>query len=295
VAAVSGLCGSCCARRTGLRPGVELARARAGATAVLVRVGSVRRGAAPRHRHRRAGGSACARTRRRDGLFRGRGSDRWQDRDDPDTGRLRRHARAPRVVRGQARGRRGGGRSCRLRRPERRPGARGAVHVPRHPADGRRAGVPRPAALPTTARSRSGRTARDERTCAARGAGSGRGASGSGRGWGAGRPRHSGAEGGAIARGGGGFRSGRARGAALRAERGRRGAAVDGTGVWRAPEEDHRQRGGALGEDRCPLCRRRERGLGSYAERRGFDGRCACPQPVAGSGSGHRAPAARRG
>jgi hypothetical protein len=131
---------------------MDLARARLGADAVLVRPRPpVRRRPAPRHRHRGVerdrGGSA--------GLGLGRvrrdRAHRRQDADDRDAGRLLGHARAPRVVCGRARRRRLGRRGRRHRRPERRAGADGAVRLSRGAPHGRSAGLSRSAGLPARA------------------------------------------------------------------------------------------------------------------------------------------------
>ena len=180
-------------RDAGLRRGLELAGPGPGAADVLVRLGSVCGGAAPWHRHRRACGDARACACRRHDLLRRHRPDRWQDGDDPDRGRVRGHPRPPRIDRGRARRAGGGAGSGRHGRPERRPGARRAVCLPRHPAKRRSAGLPRSAPLLAGPPRGSGRAAGPERARAAGCIRSGRGATSCRHGLRGGRARRAGA------------------------------------------------------------------------------------------------------
>ena len=125
---------------------VDVAGARAGAPAVLVRPGApVRRRPAPRHRHRRdAAGDACV-APARDGQLRRHRADERQDAHDRDGRRALGHAHAPRLDRRrrEARGRRG--RRRRDGRAERHARGGRAVRPPRHPRHGRPTGLRRPA------------------------------------------------------------------------------------------------------------------------------------------------------
>jgi len=147
------------------RPGfgfrLDLAGGRTRADRVFLRSRPPVRGRpAPRDRHRRP----CRSSRRRaglgNGLVRGQRPRRRQDRDHPDPGRLLRHARAPRVVRRAARSRSARGRTCGDRRPERSARAGRPLRLSGDPESRRRAGVPRPAALPAGFEPWRGRTTR---------------------------------------------------------------------------------------------------------------------------------------
>src|SRR5207237_1246175 len=73
------------------------ARRRAGPPTLLLRQPSLRGGPAPRHRHRRADRDAGRRRGGGNDHVRRNRPDRWQDSDDSDVDRLRRHARPPRL------------------------------------------------------------------------------------------------------------------------------------------------------------------------------------------------------
>ena len=145
--------------------GLDVARRRRGAPSVRPGLRPVRRRSAPWRRRRRTGRGRDPRTRRGNRHVRRVAPDAWPRRDDPDGGRLRRHARPPRHDRRRE------GRVRRRRRLDRDDGvernarARRAERPPRHPARERRRRVRRPArASPAPGGSRS---------CADPGAGSG--------------------------------------------------------------------------------------------------------------------------
>jgi hypothetical protein len=188
-------CARCHGCRRPDRPGfgsrLDLAGGRTGADRVLLRSRPPVRGRpAPRNRHRRPRRSSRRRAGLGNGLVRGHRPRRRQDRDDPDRGRLLRHARAPRVVRRAARSRSARGRACGDRRPERSARAGRPLRLSRDPESGRRAGVPRPAALPAGCEPWRGRATRRRwgsrassraRACACGGAAGGGGAIRAGR------------------------------------------------------------------------------------------------------------------
>jgi len=141
-------CG-CRAHRSGACARLELARQRAGADAFLVRrEPSLRRRAAPWHRHRSATGGRGHRADLGVGRLRRNCPAPEQDRHDRDDGRVLGHARAPGLVRGWAwRGRRGrGGRRRGWSDGRRR--ATGALRPSRRPQNWRRAGLRRSALAP---------------------------------------------------------------------------------------------------------------------------------------------------
>jgi hypothetical protein len=146
---------------------VELAGRRACSAAVLAGVRSVRRRAAPRHRHRcgRRPGGARADGRHRE--LRRVGARRRPRAHDQDGVRLLGHAAATCVDGGRPRrGRRGRRTGGNGRRERRRRHAR-APCAPRDPADRRGGGIRRPARLPAASRERLAAAALRPRTGAA--------------------------------------------------------------------------------------------------------------------------------
>ena len=131
-------------RRTG-RARLDVAGRRSGPPPVLARLGSVRRRAAPRRRHRRRSRNRGPRAGGRGRRLRRLVAAGRTRRHDPDGRRLLGHA-AP--ARGDARRARGGGRGGRRRRPERperRPGERRASRPSGRQGLRRARGVCRPA------------------------------------------------------------------------------------------------------------------------------------------------------
>ena len=155
---------SCCRRCadcSGHGTRLDLAGARPGADRVLVRSREpVCSRPAPRNRrrcrHRSSCGRACVGSRLVCGQRPGRGEDRHR----PDRRRVLGDAGAPRLLRRAARRGRERRGSDRDRRAERGAGAGCALRLPRDPHHGRRAGLPRPVALPARLERRFRRTAR---------------------------------------------------------------------------------------------------------------------------------------
>jgi hypothetical protein len=116
------------------RGSVDLARQRSGTPEIRPRRRSVRRGPAPRNRHRRWGRRArpCARVRPR--LVRRHRASKRQSRDDPDVRRVLRDPDASRFDERSARRDRGRGRGRRHDRPDRRGRARRPIRPPWHQA-----------------------------------------------------------------------------------------------------------------------------------------------------------------
>jgi hypothetical protein len=232
-----------------------MARGRPGSAPVLLRERPVRGRTASRDRHRLADRLDRRRARRRHRLLRRDGSDRWQDCDDSDSDRLRRHARPPRVDPCLAwhgdRGRSG----RRDRRPERRTRYSRAVRLSRDSRGLGRPGLPRPTSIPAAAPAAAGpaRGGRSGACAAGRGARAGRADS--------------------LARRGGDASAGRAAGGGAR-------ACADAGGRRRRGEPARRSR----------ACRRRQ-----LERRRGgcwLDGdaeRCGCFGVPGGSDLGARA------
>ena len=113
---------------------MDLARQRSDTPEIRPRRRSVRRGPAPRNRHRRWGRRArsCARVRHR--LVRRHRAGKRQSRDDPDGGRVLRHPDAPRFDERSARRDRGRGGGRRHDRSDRRRRARRPIRPPWHQA-----------------------------------------------------------------------------------------------------------------------------------------------------------------
>jgi len=116
------------------RGSVDLARPRSDTPEIRPRRRPVRRGPAPRNRHRRWGRRArpCARVRHR--LVRRHRAGKRQSRDDPDGRRVLRHSDASRFDERSARRDRGRGGGRRHDRSDRRGRARRPIRPPRHQA-----------------------------------------------------------------------------------------------------------------------------------------------------------------
>jgi hypothetical protein len=140
-----------CAAGVG-RACLDLAGGRARSAAVLVRSRPPVRGWPASWRgSRRTGWHAGAGAGRGCRVLRGHGSDGRQNGFDPDSVRLHRDARAPRLHRGEAWRARGRGFGRRRRRAERSGGCHRALRVLRRAGDGRRAGVRGSTPLPDAA------------------------------------------------------------------------------------------------------------------------------------------------